>query len=254
MKLIRLIAISTWLLLSFFSAQAQDGCAQEVFIAGKVLSESGRPLFDAMVVNRTKQVGTFCEQDGSFLIKACKTDSLHIAATGFVSVRISYADSTFQGRYFVEIRMRQLKFNIPEVTVLAPRDLDQIQRDIDRLGFDERDYRTSGINALESPITFLYESFSRRERGKRMAAELRNNDRRRELLKELFAKYVEYDIIVLEDDEFDAFIDFMDPGDESLKRFSQYEFIIYVKESFSAYKRYGRKMRPSDYEYHLDDD
>jgi hypothetical protein len=253
MKLIHRIATASLLMFFFFSAQAQDGCDQEIFVAGKVLSESGRPLFDAMVINRTKQVGTFCEQDGSFLIKMCKTDSLHIGATGFISVRISYADSADQSRYYVEIRMRQLRFNIPEVTVLAPRDLDQIQRDIDRLGFDERDYRTSGVNALESPITFLYEAFSRRERSKREVGELRNNDRRRELLKELFAKYVEYDIIVLADDEFDAFIDFMDPGDESLKRFTQYDFIVYVKESFSAYKRYGRKMRPGDYEYHLDD-
>jgi hypothetical protein len=234
-------------------AMAQYDCDSTVFIRGKVLSESGRPLFDAMVVNRTRQVGTFCEADGSFLMRICKNDSLQIGASGFASVRFSFRDSVPRQQYRVEIRMKQLRFNLPEVSIIAPRDLEAIQRDIDGLGFDERDYRTSGVNAFQSPITFLYEAFSKRERSKRLVAEMRNDDRRRELLKELFAKYVEYEIIALEDHEFDAFVDFMDPGDESLKRFSQYEFIIYVKESFAAYKRYGRKMRSGDYDYHLDD-
>lgn len=235
-----------------FHLSAQD-CDSTVFFSGRVLSESGRPLFDAMVVNRTQQVGKFCEGDGSFLIKICKNDTLQIGATGFASMRISFRDSLPKKRYVLDIRMRQLKVVIPEVAIIADRDLNQIQADIDRLGFNERDYRVSGINAFESPITFLYEAFSRRERSKRLVAEMRNDDRRRELLKELFAKYVEYEIIALEDREFDAFVEFMDPGDEVLKRFSQYEFIVYVKESFSAYKRYGRKLQGDDYDYHLDD-
>ncbi len=234
------------------TAAAQYDCDSTVFFAGKVTSEAGRPLYDAMVVNRTRQVGKFCDSDGSFLIKICKDDTIQIGATGFATIRISFTDSLPKSRYFMHVRLKSLKVNIPEVTVLAPRDLNRIQEDINQLGFDERDYRTSGVNALESPITFLYEAFSRRERSRRFVAEMRNNDRRRELLKELFAKYVEYDIIALNDEEFDSFIDFMDPGDESLKRFSQYDFIIYVKESFAAYRRYGRRLHDSDYDYHRD--
>ncbi|MDA0883119.1 MAG: hypothetical protein O2984_07385, partial [Bacteroidetes bacterium] len=78
-------------------------------------------------------------------------------------------------------------------------------------------------------------------------------DRRRELLRELFIKYVEYDIISLDDDEFDDFIVYCDPGDERLKRWTQYEFILYVKERFVDFKSIGKKMKDSDFEYHLDD-
>ncbi len=236
-----------------FGCHAQYNCDSTVFVSGKVLSENGRPLFDAMVVNRTRQVGSFCESDGSFTLKICKNDSLQIGASGFAGMRISFRDSIPRKQYVVELRLKQLRFSIPEVTILAPRDLDAIQRDIDQLGFDERDYRTSGVNAFQSPITFLYEAFSKRERSKRLVAEMRNDDRRRELLKELFAKYVEYEIIALNDHEFDSFVDFMDPGDESLQRFTQYDFIIYVKESFAAYKRYGRRLKSDDYDYHIDD-
>lgn len=234
---------------------AQLTCDSAVFISGKVEAANGRAMFDAMVVNRTRSVGQFCEPDGSYLIKACKDDTIQFAATGYISVRISLSDSIWKPQYTADIVMKPLRISIPEVEVIAPRELQAIHDDIQTLGFDDRDYRVSSVDALSSPITFLYEAFSKRERSKRLAIELRNNDRRRELLKELFSKYVEYDIIALEDDEFDDFIDFMDPGDDRLKGFSQYEFILYVKDRYRAYLKYGRSrnLDPSDHQYHLDD-
>ncbi len=241
------------LLLSAAGASAQD-CETPVFISGKVLNENGRPMYDAMVVNRTKGSGQFCEPDGSFLIKACQSDELQIAATGFISQRISFTDSIPKPQYTVNIVLKQLRISVPEVEVIAPRDLEAINSDIQTLGFNEKDFRTSGVSAIQSPITFLYEAFSKRERSKRLAIELANNDKRRELLKELFAKYVEYEILDLDNDEFDAFIDFMDPGDQRLKSFTQYEFILYVKSKYEDYKRFGRSISPSDQQYHLDED
>jgi hypothetical protein len=95
--------------------------------------------------------------------------------------------------------------------------------------------------------------FSQEERSKRQVIEMENTDTRRELLKELFAKYVEYDIIDLTDSEFDSFITYMDPGDEVLQALTQYQFIMYVKEKFRDYRSIGRRMQDSDYQYHLDD-
>jgi hypothetical protein len=241
------------LLASVISVSAQD-CDTSVYISGKVLNENGRPMYDAMVVNRSKGSGQFCEPDGSFLIKACQSDELQVAATGFSSQRFSFADTLSRPHYTINITLKQLRISVPEVEVIAPRDLESINNDIQSLGFNEKDFRTSGVNAIQSPITFLYEAFSKRERSKRLAIELTNNDLRRALLKELFAKYVEYEILDLEDDEFDAFIDFMDPGDQRLKSFTQYEFILYVQKKYVDYKRFGRSISPSDQQYHLDVD
>ena len=58
----------------------------------------------------------------------------------------------------------------------------QIQKDIDKLGYRESDYRVSTVDAFQSPITFLYQEFSRRERSKRLVAQLENEDRKRALL------------------------------------------------------------------------
>ncbi len=234
----------------------QFDCDSTVFISGKVLNEQRQPLFDAMVVNRSRSVGQFCESDGSYLVRACITDTLQFAATGYASLRVSFADSAWRTQYTYNANMKKLRISVPEVEVLAPRDLEQIYDDIAELGYDEKEYRVSDINAFESPITFLYQTFSKREQSKRLAIELRNRDRRRELLKELFAKYAEYEILTLEDEEFEDFIEFMDPGDERLQSFSQYGFILYVKDRFEAYKKYGRsrELEPADHQYHLDDD
>ena len=57
-----------------------------------------------------------------------------------------------------------------------------------------RTYRTSGIDALTSPITFLYEQFNRLERSKSAKwPASKTKTRRRALLRELLlGKYVDY--------------------------------------------------------------
>ena len=90
------------------------------------------------------------------------------------------------------------------------------------------------------------------EQSKRLVAELENTDKRRELLQELFSKYVDYDIIQLAPHEFKDFAEFCDPGDELLKEWTQYEFITYVKRQFAIYKMMPRKLGESDYQYNTD--
>jgi hypothetical protein len=107
------------------------------------------------------------------------------------------------------------------------------------LGYRESDYRISQVDALQSPITFLYQEFSRRERSKRLVAQLENEDRKRALLKELLQKYVEYDIINLSDESFDDFIDFCAVPDPVIKGLTQYEFLLYVKKKYELYSSLG---------------
>ena len=94
---------------------------------------------------------------------------------------------------------------------------------------------------------------SREERSKRLVAQLENRDRRHELLRELFVKYVNYEIILLEPDDFDAFIAFSDPGDDLLQSWTQYEFIRYIQQRFELFRTLPSRLDDSDYQYHLDD-
>ncbi|MEO8149917.1 MAG: hypothetical protein ABI723_19920 [Bacteroidia bacterium] len=227
------------LLIFFFKPYntAAQATQPRINITGVVYDrESNMILNNLMIINKTTQQGFFAGATGSFTISLYKNDTLIIGASGFQNKKICFKDSADKPDFFVRIYMERLNVQLKEVVIIAPRDLDAIQQDIEKLGYRKEDYMLSGVDAVSSPITFLYQQFSRRERAKRHVAEMRNEDRKRELLKELLAKYVANDVIDLSDQDFDDFIDYCNVSDEFLKYSSQYEFIIYIKHKYEFYR------------------
>lgn len=217
---------------------------QEVTVKGSVTGGDGeRTFYDLMIVNRRTRSGTFAQVDGTFTVRAFATDTLLIGAGGYVTRTVPLNEFPESELADLRIVLKPWQIDLKPVAVLPKRTLDQIQSDIDKLGYDEKDYRETGINAFESPITFLYQSFSRRERSKREVAQLRNADNMRVLLKELLHMYVEYDIINLSDESFDDFIDFCNVPETTLKDLSQYEFLVYVKKKYELYTSVGPTRR-----------
>lgn len=225
-----------------------------VALSGEVLGPDGRGLPGCMIVNRTTGEGRFGSASGRFAWKARPGDTLQFASIGYrtVSRKVPEGAAPMSG-YAWSIHLVPIAVEVGTAQVIAPRDLGEIVRDIQALGYDEKEYRTSGIDALTSPITFLYEQFNRLERSKREVARLENEDRRRALLRELLAKYVDYEIVRLEPAEFDAFLDYMDPGEAVLKALTQYEFILWTRERFTAFKSRREQLEDADYEYQWDD-
>lgn len=236
------------------SAQQIDTLENKLIITGQAFDESGNYKSDLLVVNERTYTGFFGEIDGTFKLYCDRNDTLVFGAIGYLSQKFCFADSVPKKQYDIKIYLQELEYDIGLVEIIAPRDLAQIQKDIQELGYDEKDYRVSGINAITSPITFLYESFSRLEQSKRKVAELENAGRRRALLKELFHKYVDFEIIELSNEEFDEFIDFLNISDRFLQSCTQYEFILFTKDRFTDFKSLRRKrgLQPEDYDYHKD--
>ena len=228
---------------------AQEPCEQSVMLTGVVTDDAGRWVPSSMLVNRRTSAGEFVGSDGEFLIRGCPGDTVVFGAVGYRTQERIVRDNDHW-----TITLKILQVNIETAEVVAPRNLDEIVQDIQALGYVEEDFRVSGINALQSPITFLYESFSREAQSERMAAQLENDDQRRALLQELFIKYVDYEIVELEPWEFDSFARFCDPGDALLKQWTQYEFILYVKQRYQVFRMMPRTLPADEMDYHLDDD
>lgn len=188
-----------------------------------------------MVVNTSTGQGTFGDGNGRFLIAIHKSDTILIGCMGYATKKLCFNDSVFKPRYDITVFMLPLQQTLPEVEVFPQRELDAIYRDIEKLGYDKRDYTMTGVNVFASPITALYMAYSKRERSRREVARLENEDRRRDLLKELLRKYVDADIIQLTNQEFDHFIDYCDVSDRFMQTSSQYEFIVFVKNKFKQY-------------------
>ena len=227
-----------------FAVSATASVAQEVTVHGQVQGGDGEKVFyDLMIVNRRLRTGTFGNVDGSFAVTALRNDTLLIGAGGYVTRTVPLSEFADGELASLRVVLRPWEIELKPVAVLPERTLKEIQEDINKLGYKESDYRTTGVNAFESPITFLYQEFSRRERSKRQVAELRNEDRKRALLRELLKKYVEYDIINLSDAAFDDFIDFCRVPDEVIKGLSQYDFLMYVKKKYELYTSLGPTRR-----------
>jgi len=227
-------------LLCSTSAFAQDS----VTILGKVSSSSNdRSFYDLMIVNKRSRAGVFGNPDGTFTVSALRTDTLLVGSVGHRTAVITMADSVAKQEYHVTVRLLPLQVQLAEVEIISQRTLQEIQRDIEKLGYRERDFRISQVDALQSPITFLYQEFSRRERSKRLVAQMRNEDRKRELLRELLHQYVAFDIINLNDEAFDDFIEFCSVPDEVIKGLTQYDFILYVKKRYEMYASLGPTRR-----------
>jgi len=242
--LFRMRALPLPLLLLGLTLPGSLAAQESVTIHGRVMTSTPeRAYYDLMIVNKRTRSGTFGNPDGTFTVRALRTDTLLIGSIGHRTRAITMADSALKDTYHVTIRMEQLQVLLAEIEVLPERTLKQIQKDIDKLGYRDSDYRISPVNALQSPITFLYQEFSRRERSKRLVAHLENEDRKRALLKELLHKYVQFDIINLSDEAFDDFIEFCAVPDEVIKGLTQYEFLLYVKKKYELYTSLGPTRR-----------
>lgn len=237
MKYVFILLLPFSIVLFPLSIQAQS--PDSIFViklSGRVFdAASKRPVSSIMVVNKRTQQGFF-SGNGVFEVRLFSTDTLLIGSTGYQTTSICLMDSILKEELDISFYMAKLSYQAREVEVFGARDLDKIQEDIEKLGYNKKDYMLSDVDALNSPITFLYQQFSRKERAKRDLAELKNNDRRRSLLKELFSKYVATDIMNLETSEFDQFIDFCNVSDEFMKNSSQYDFIIYIKRKYAMYR------------------
>lgn len=229
------------LLVFIFCTSALLACGQEsthdIIVSGKAYdaADSLKRLEDLMIINLRTSQGTFGKADGNFRVDIQKTDTILIASTGYVFERITFADSVVKPEYIVTVPLKQLSVTLREVSIFSPRDLQSIYTDIEKLGYNKKDFQLSGVDAFSSPITFLYQEFSQLERLKRHNRERVNNDKRRELLKQLLANYVAADIINLDDYEFDDFIDFADVPEPYMKTASQYDFCMYIKQKFELF-------------------
>ena len=211
--------------------------SNKVVVKGQVYGMGGTTdLLTLFVVSQENQTGNFGNPNGTYQITVNRTDTVLLGSIGYFTAKVCVLDSMPRDTIIVDVHLKQLEYYLKEVTVLAPRELRRIYDDIEDLGYNESDYRLSGVSdPLTSPITALYEMYNKHAKKERLARQLINDAKRRDLLKELFRKYVDYNIIDLSDDQFDEFIEYLNVSDEFLKNSSQYDFIIYVKHKYTYF-------------------
>ncbi|MCH2225618.1 MAG: gas vesicle protein GvpG [Crocinitomicaceae bacterium] len=220
-----------------------------VLVSGKVI-DSIRPqsFYNLMIVNRTTGQGVFGQPNGHFSVYANDNDSISLSVRGYDVVNlVVQADSNCQFKNTIEIigKVQEIK----EVVIRPLKTLEQIKEERENLAL--RETRTvTGIEVLQSPITALYQTFSKKEKAKRWIAEQEYKDDQERLLKELLRTYVAYDIFELSDEEFEEFIHFLNIDDNFLKTASEMELITFIKDKFDHYKSFKKGGKSTYFDVH----
>lgn len=209
-----------------------------VYFTGRV-EDTLRPqaFYNLLVVNRSSGKATFGMPDGRFTGYSHVNDTIALSVKQYpIYEFIVKADSNCQCRVLAFID--RLPQEMAEVIVKPLKTLSQIREE--RAALALRDTRmVSGINVFESPITALYQAFSKKEQNKRWIAEQVYKDNQRKVVQELLRLYVAYEIIDLKESEFDAFLLFLNLDPDFLKTASEMELITYIKDKFDHYKRFN---------------
>jgi len=189
-----------------------------------------------MVVNRSSGRGVFGQPNGHFSVYAANGDTISLSVRGYIPVTVIInADSNCQhiSDYFIEGKAQE----IAAVEVRPLKSLQQIKEEREALAM--RETRTvTGMEVIQSPITALYQAFSKKERAKRWVAEQEYKDDQRRIVRELLRNYVAYEIIELSQEDFDEFISFLNLNDSFLKTASELELIHFIQDKFEHYKLY----------------
>jgi len=217
--------------------QLQLNAQAPIQLKGKVVDAANTKigLPNVMVVNAGTQQGIFTNADGTFTSTIKQTDTIVIRAFGYHLRKICFIDSIPQSSYTFNVMLFTESFQLKEVTVFQTRPTDSVMKDIQQLGYNKNDFMIHGSQAFQSPITAIYQQFSKKERSKREVAELMNIDKRKTLLQELLFFYYRNSVISLKPDEFDRFIDYSNFSDELLKSLSAYELAVYLKNKIAIY-------------------
>jgi len=228
----KVAALFSFLLLSLLT-QAQQ--CDKVLFTGKVV-DTLRPqnFYNLMIVNRRTGQGVFGQPNGTFSVYVTNGDSLSISVREYPLVKLVVkADSNcqFLKTIFIEPKPQDVR----EVVVRPLKSLEQIREEREALAMRETRMVT-GIEMLQSPITALYQAFSKKEQNKRWIAEQNYKDDQRRVVKELLRTYIAYDIIELDEEEFDNFIALLNVNEDFLKTATEMELITFIKDKYEHFR------------------
>lgn len=205
-----------------------------MLLTGKLV-DSLRPqaFYNLMVINRNTGRGVFGQPNGTFSVYVSEGDSISLSCKGYeVFNLIVAADDNCQHKvaYYIEGKPQEIE----EVIVKRIKSLEEIKEERSALAMRET-RQVTGIEVLRSPITALYQAFSKKEKSKRTVAKWEFRDNQSKIVQELLRTYVAYKIVDLTEEQFEDFVIFLNIDETFLKTASEMDLIVFIQDKFEHY-------------------
>ena len=208
---------------------------KEFILNAKIVDENNIPLAHVDIVNRRLQLSFAADKYGYFTTNTQMSDTLLLFKSGFLPQKLIVNDTMFDQNKIILVRMFHVPIELTEVQITAIKTHQQIRKSINNLYVPNTDLYPNAT-LFQNPISYLYELISRKEKEKRLAANLQTEFSKRSVLKELFRLYNAYDIINLPGDDYDNFITYLNMPYEFMQSVSDYDLAVTIKYKFKEYR------------------
>src|SRR5665213_1529750 len=211
--------------------------AQSITVSGRVFDVNDSNALPApLILNKRTEIGESGVAGGEFSLSGIQTDTFLITAGGYDIKRICFADSILKSVYTLKVGL-SLKPNILRPVAIYPaKDLNAILKEREGLGVVQTRETVGITDAVESPITYMYERFSRDGKSRQAVAVMENKDKVNEVLKDLFRTYNKAGVISMDESEFDQFIAYLNIPESYLKTASDYELAYAIRQKYLQYR------------------
>lgn len=119
------------------------------------------------IINKSTGNGTMSDNAGNFYLRANEKDTLLVSFVGYFRLKLPVSKFKTDANGDVKIVMRPIVYNLGPVIVtsfkIKPYEREKMEKVI-------RDSKMKPVNALSSPITALYNQFSKRGKEQRKLA------------------------------------------------------------------------------------
>lgn len=215
---------------------ALSGQVPDIKVKGKITEAGNNDIGGyIMVVNLKTGRGISAGPDGTFEITIPKNDTLAFASIGYTTLKICFRDSVLKSEYTLHLKLHKLQKQLREVVVRPQKSLDEVRNEIRKLG-THTEAIESKRSSIQSPISMLYEEFSRRERAKRKLAELQDEMQRRDILKDYIHMCMKGGLINLAEEEVEDFIDYFSVTDYFLRNSNDYDILFEIKIRYREFE------------------
>lgn len=225
------------LILSCFAGSILSAQAPAITVRGTVYDRADSLAApSAIILNKRTSTGQTSAPGSYFTITGLKTDTFLVTAGGYEVRRICFKDSALKEIYTIRIGLQVKTTTLSPVAIYPVKELDQLQKERAAIG-KEQTRQTLGVtDAVYSPITYMYERFSREGKSREAVAIMENDDKKREILKDLFRTYIRAGVIEMEETEFDAFISYLNIPEEFLRSASDYDLAVLIRHKYLQYR------------------
>jgi actin-related protein len=207
-----------------FLGSAQDA-PRPAIIAGRLLdSITFKPVADVVVVNKNTNKVTLSGSDGYYYIAARKNDSIVFYLIGYFPKYLRFATQEELER---QVHVSFLKPNIEElkeIEITAKKMQKENKRPYNQMPAD-----------ISSPISFLYERYSKKYKQYRKIEALEKAKYKKELEQGRFTREFVMSVTGLESEEAAEFMRMCRFSDEFLETASDYDFIVAIHKKYRYY-------------------